>query len=163
MEELEIFKEVKDYPNYEISNNGRLRNKKTQRIIKDWIIDGYKTTRIINQTNKNKKISVHRLVALHFCENPNNYNEIDHISRDRLNNNYKNLRWCSHSENCRNKNISTNTRKNNKSGHHHIRKLKNSYSVRIKKNDNYIYENFDNLEDALKFRDNKINYLNINI
>ena len=29
MEELEIFKEVKDYPNYEISNNGRLRNKKT--------------------------------------------------------------------------------------------------------------------------------------
>jgi len=159
--EEEIFKEIKDYPNYEISNYGKLRNKKTNRIIKDWIIGGYKTTRIINKTNKNKKICVHRLVALHFCDNPNNHNEIDHISRDKLNNFYKNLRWCSHSENCRNKNISSKITKSNTSGYHHISiGKKNKYYVRIQKNDNKIFKSFQNLEDAIKFRDEKINLLN---
>ena len=46
---------------------------------------------------------MHRLVAFALCLNPNNYNVIDHIDRNRPNNMLNNFRWCSSSEN--NKNI----------------------------------------------------------
>lgn len=43
--------------------------------------------------------TVHRLVALTFIPNPNNYPCIDHIDCDSTNNNVQNLRWCSPSLN----------------------------------------------------------------
>lgn len=47
---------------------------------------------------------VHRLVALHFVDNPEGKTEVDHIDRDKTNNNAENLRWATRSENNRNKN-----------------------------------------------------------
>ena len=44
--------------------------------------------------NKAKRMYVHRLVALAFIPNPNNYPQIDHIDTDRLNNDVRNLKWC---------------------------------------------------------------------
>ena len=35
----------------------------------------------------------HRLVAIHFIDNPNNLKEINHIDGDKLNNYYTNLEW----------------------------------------------------------------------
>lgn len=48
---------------------------------------------------KKKKLSVHRLVALAFHENPNNYQEVNHIDGDPMNNHADNLEWVSESEN----------------------------------------------------------------
>lgn len=45
---------------------------------------------------------VHRLLAIAFIPNPNNYTEVDHIDRDRSNNALENLRWVSREENCLN-------------------------------------------------------------
>lgn len=45
---------------------------------------------------------VHRLLAIAFIPNPNNYKEIDHIDRNRANNALSNLRWVSRHENCMN-------------------------------------------------------------
>jgi len=55
------------------------------------------------KNGKGIRFSIHRLLALHFIENPNNYPVIDHIDRNKLNNNLDNLRWCSYSTNSFNK------------------------------------------------------------
>eukprot|EP01083_Nonionella_stella_P022007 60863_1 len=48
-------------------------------------------------------IGVHRLVAIHFVSNPNDYSVVDHIDTNSLNNNASNLRWVeSHAQNMNN-------------------------------------------------------------
>lgn len=45
---------------------------------------------------------LHRIVAKLFVPNPNNYNEVDHIDGNKLNNRADNLRWVTHKENMSN-------------------------------------------------------------
>ena len=56
---------------------------------------------IVDENNKYRQIkrSIHQLVAETFIPNPDNYTEIDHIDRNKLNNHYTNLRWVSRFEN----------------------------------------------------------------
>jgi hypothetical protein len=45
----------------------------------------------------------HRLVAEAFCDNPNGYTIVDHIDRDKHNDNASNLRWVTSKENAQNR------------------------------------------------------------
>jgi hypothetical protein len=44
---------------------------------------------------------IHRLVAVHFIENPDKKHQVNHIDGNKLNNNYLNLEWCTNDENCK--------------------------------------------------------------
>lgn len=46
-----------------------------------------------------KDMYIHRLVALCFLENPNNYNEVNHKDGNKCNNNVANLEWCDRNKN----------------------------------------------------------------
>ena len=53
---------------------------------------------------KNKKktvIRIHQLVGLAFCDNPDNYNIVEHVDNNKLNNTFNNLRWVYTSKNSR--------------------------------------------------------------
>lgn len=80
---------------YEISNKGILRNKKTNKILREHITQsGY--CRFGLTTDKGKKISMltHQIVARVFIGPPGvGETSVDHIDRVKSNNNIKNLRW----------------------------------------------------------------------
>lgn len=96
---METWKVINDFPNYEISNFGNIRNKtKLLKIVPNK--QGYNIVVLCNGIRKT--INVHRLVAAAFVPNPENKPCVDHIDGDRANNHADNLRWVTAKENCNN-------------------------------------------------------------
>ena len=92
-------KQIKDYLNYYIDENGNVYNDFTQSTLKGSIGEnGYKYYRL-SKNNKKKMFYAHRLVAEYFLENPNNLPVVNHKDGNKLNNNINNLEWVSYSEN----------------------------------------------------------------
>lgn len=94
-----MWKQVFGYENaYMINEYGDLRNRKGELINKQNRADGYSQYQLCKKGIR-KSVKVHRLVAVHFVENPNGYNNVNHIDGDKRNNYYKNLEWCTCKEN----------------------------------------------------------------
>ena len=94
-----------NYSNYFINEDGDIKNIKG-RLLKQQINDGYYNIALIGFNNENKKeshsLKVHRLVAYTFIKKPEKFNDnyvVNHIDMNKLNNNYKNLEWCTSAEN----------------------------------------------------------------
>ena len=101
---MEMFKDIKGYPGYQISNLGRVWSEKSRKYLSAIPNNnGYLQVKMIAANGKRKGELIHRLVALHFIDNPEGKTEVDHINRDRTKNEYTNLRWVSKSENNSNK------------------------------------------------------------
>ena len=106
------WKRIDGYENYEVSNFGFIRSKKSGKYLKGSLDkDGYFRVNLYKTKVDKSFVYVHRIVGLAFIDNLENKSQIDHIDNIPTNNNISNLRWATHSENNRN----TKLQKNNKS------------------------------------------------
>ena len=92
-------KKINDFSNYTISEDGIVVNTKTNYIKSQWVgANGYKHVDL-QQDGRRTKISVHRLIALHFIPNPESKRTVNHKDGNKLNNLRANLEWATDSEN----------------------------------------------------------------
>lgn len=123
------------YPNYYITEEGQLINK-NGKVMKTRISNtGYEAIQLFcSVTKKYLNTFIHRLVAKAFIPNPNNYETVDHIDFNPLNNHQNNLQWM-----CK----STNSQRSWDKGNH------NSQKKRVGKylNDELL-ATFDSIQDA---------------
>lgn len=97
---MEVFKDIKSNPDYQISNEGRVWSKKSNRYMKPLRdTDGYLRIRLSMGNGKARTEKIHRLVAIAFIDNPNGLPEVNHINHQRDDNRVDNLEWVSHKEN----------------------------------------------------------------
>ena len=113
--DIEIWKDVVGYPNYEVSNMGQVRSKERiieqkghkknyTRIMKSRLLKqrkqncGYHIVWLSNN-GKSEAKTVHRLVANAFLGGNHERMEVNHKNGDKSDNRVVNLEWCTRSEN----------------------------------------------------------------
>ena len=91
-----MWKTIEGFENYEVSDNGEVRSKKTGKILKNSVApNGYLRVNL-RANNQSYTGYVHRLVALNFLKGEG---QVNHIDGNKSNNNIKNLEWVSPREN----------------------------------------------------------------
>lgn len=95
---MATWKPIEGFTNYEVSDEGYVRNTHTGRILKQSIVGGYAKVDLY-QKGKRTNMKVHRLVAKAFIPNPENKATVNHKDENKLNNNVSNLEWMTQKEN----------------------------------------------------------------
>lgn len=109
---MEIWKGIPNFETYyEVSQIGNFRSKKRfvergshtferkeMQLKKHLNATGYPLVRLIVD-KRIVRLMVHRLIAICFIDNPNNYPCVNHIDGNKENFNISNLEWCTHQHN----------------------------------------------------------------
>lgn len=133
----EVWKDIEGYEGlYQVSNTGWVRSLNYRRSGRSKLLKqgttkkGYKVVEL-HKNGKGKHSRVHRLVAMTFIPNPNNYKEVNHKDENPANNNVNNLEWCTSEYN---NNYGTRTKRASESlkGKHHSKESKKKISEKMK-------------------------------
>lgn len=85
---------ILNYPNYTVNEKGKIYSIKSNKFIKPSITkNGYMSVELFNE-NGSKRMLAHRIVAMAYIPNPNDYPQVNHIDENPSNNNVENLEWC---------------------------------------------------------------------
>ncbi len=98
---------MKDIPGYEglyaATKQGKIWSYRTNKFLKpsttSCATKPYLTIDLGDGHGHVKRYTIHRLIALTFIPNPNNYPCVNHIDENQKNNKVSNLEWCSYQYN----------------------------------------------------------------
>ena len=95
LENVEVWKDCKGYEGkYQVSSQGRIWSVVSQHYLKQRIMPtGYCEVGLYAKNGKMKKEYVHRLVALAFIDNSNNFPVVNHLNGIKTDNRVENLEW----------------------------------------------------------------------
>lgn len=88
---------IKNYEDYSITEEGivfsyKYGKKKQLKLVP--CTNNYLSV-VLSNNGTQKRVLIHRIVAIHFIKNPNNCKEVNHKDGNILNNNIDNLEWVS--------------------------------------------------------------------
>ena len=145
---------IEDFDNYLIYPDGTVYSMISERFLKPCKDKkGYLFIRLYKENKKHIK-KVHRLVGQAFIPNPENKPQIDHIDRNKSNNNVENLRWATNSENQQNTGVN---RTNKSTGIKNISKRKNGFQFRKAINEKEHSKLFNTLDEAITYKETYLN------
>lgn len=88
------WKQIKGFTDYKISDSGIVFSVKRNKALKPYERKNYLGVYLYGN-GKRKFMTIHRLVAIAFIENPNDLPQVNHKDENTKNNNVDNLEWCS--------------------------------------------------------------------
>lgn len=95
----EIWKQIPNYPNYEVSNIGNVRNRKYSRTLKPYLHNtGYLSVSLC-KNNKANTFYIHRLVAQAFIRESKDREVVNHKNFIKSDNRLENLEYATQKEN----------------------------------------------------------------
>jgi hypothetical protein len=137
--EEELWKPIESFENYEVSTLGRVKNTNSNKLMKSTSKGGYFGISLVNIFGR-KNFKIHRLVALAFIPNPENKTDVNHMDKNKHNNNISNLEWNTRAENNLHGKLNVIITTN-----------KNKPVNRIDKNTNEILEKYNSIELAAEW------------
>ena len=90
---------ITGFPDYEVSNTGRVWSHHGRgRWLRPAPTRGGYLCVSLHRDGEGNTLSIHRLVAVEWVQNPHNYPHVNHMDGDKTNNHYTNLEWVTHQQ-----------------------------------------------------------------